>query len=745
MKKFIISIATLSSYFFLAQSAAHLDTLSTKEIKEVSIVKKTIEKKSDRLVYNVGASPISKGTNGFDLLKQTPMLTTTDDKTLKILGKTGTRIYINGKESKMDADAIVDLLKNMPGENIQKIEVITVPSSEFQVNGNEGIINIILKKNPNDGINGNLKIDDKQGYYNSPSASASLNIRKGRLGISTNLNGSYQNRIQEYSLANGNYGGASPYKLTSEGYVRNPAAIFGGYLNTDYAINDSQNLSLSYNFRTRNGKNTSTNFYNELYDLGTNQITQRTKTQNMGGMNNVNHDFNLNYDYTTDENGSKLSIATSYMNYHKEENNINSTLVLDDQKNEIDILGKFAQTTPLKINNYAGQVDYIQKMKKELNFSIGLKYNNTKTESQTTLENLIPPTGLDPNQSNLFTYTEKVLGGYFTAEKNFSEQVSTKAGFRIENTKALGRVLDKNLEIERNNTYFLPYININYNPNSKNNLSYAFSSRVTRPSFWQLNPARIYLTATNYIQNNPFAKAERSYNHELQYMYNSSYYVTASYNLTKDASEQIPLYGIVNATQEKVLSYIRTNYGDKQEFALSFGVQKQLFKGIWNMNNVLILGHNTYKGEVDGDPTDTNNLISFQKKIIDYKANYFQIQLNNNIRLSAKKDWYLGINYFYLSKLQLEVGALKPLQSLDLSLKKIYNNWTFNLNVQDIFATSRNIIDGTDSNGNFNYVDQYGFNRSVSIGVTYSFGNQKLKKINKAEGANEEVRRRTSN
>jgi outer membrane receptor for ferrienterochelin and colicin len=98
------------------------------------------------MVFDVAASPIAKGTTGFDLLKETPMVSSTDNSTLKILGKNASVIYINGRKSNMDPEAVIEMLKNMPSENISKIEVITMPSSEFQVEGNQGIINIILKK-----------------------------------------------------------------------------------------------------------------------------------------------------------------------------------------------------------------------------------------------------------------------------------------------------------------------------------------------------------------------------------------------------------------------------------------------------------------------------------------------------------------------------------------------------------------------------------------------------------------------
>ena len=174
-------------------------------------------------------------------------------------------------------------------------------------------------------------------------------------------------------------------------------------------------------------------------------------------------------------------------------------------------------------------------------------------------------------------------------------------------------------------------------------------------------------------------------------------------------------------------------------------MQKQFFKGIWSANHSLTLGHNIYKGSVDGDPTDTHNLVTFKKNTIDRSANYFQFQMSNNIRLSAKKDWFLGINYFYLSPLQIEIGELRPIQSADISVKKIWNNWTFNLQLRDAFGTNKTKIYGEDGSGNYNTVNQNQYNRQLVFTATYNFGNQKLQKVRKAEGANEDIKNRTGN
>lgn len=200
MKTLILPIFLLAATFSFAQMQ---DSIKAKTIDEVVMTKKVFQKKADRLVFDVASSPIAKGSNVFDLLKETPMISSADDKTLQILGKNAVLIYLNGRKSNMSPDAVIELLKSMPSENIQKIEVITMPSSEFAVEGNQGIVNIVLKKKPTDGLNGNLRMENNQSYYNSQKASVTLNYRKDKLGLSTNFNAGQNNNRQFLSLANG--------------------------------------------------------------------------------------------------------------------------------------------------------------------------------------------------------------------------------------------------------------------------------------------------------------------------------------------------------------------------------------------------------------------------------------------------------------------------------------------------------------------------------------------------------------
>ena len=86
------------------------------------------------------------------------------------------------------------------------------------------------------------------------------------------------------------------------------------------------------------------------------------------------------------------------------------------------------------------------------------------------------------------------------------------------------------------------------------------------------------------------------------------------------------------------------------------------------------------------------------------------------------------------------MGAL---QSLDLSLKKIWKDWTFLLEGSDILGQNKVDIDSRQANGYYNIVKQNQYNTQVTFTATYNFGNQKLKKVRNSQNANDEIRKRT--
>lgn len=760
MKTPILIAAIFFSGLAFAQQKKQ-DTVKTQNIEAVTLKKQVFKKQSDRFVYDVAASPVTKGNTTFDLLKQTPLLSTTDDKALKIAGKNNALIYINGRKTNMDAESLTQFLKNTPAENIQKIEVITVPGSEYQVESSDGIINIILKKKMSDGLNGNMRMANSQNKYNASSASFSANYRKDKLGISANLNGGENIDAQQYVLRNGNNSSSNE----STGNVDDPNKYIGGYLNIDYQLTEKSNLGLTWNTSANKSYNSTVSLFNTIRSLD--QDTQQyninyTNSRNKEDARSYNNSFNLNYELKTDSLGSKLNMNAAYLNYKRFQFTDNKTFYADALGNSLGLAQTIYQNLPQKINNFSGMVDYIQKFKNDFTISIGGNYNKTKTDNDT--KNDTYRDGEAPEFTpNHFIYDENIYGFYLTAEKKFSDKFSGKIGTRYEITNSLGtsdNAAPEYRKIERNYNNLLPYVSLNYAINDKNNISYAFSSRMRRPSFWELNPVRNILTEDNYTQNNPFVKASSTYNQELTYMFKNSYFLILSHSLFKDVITQVPLQrdilkprrdengNIVTdpvtnqpiMDSHKQLRYIRTNFGDKQEMSAMVGVQRTFFNQYLTTNFNIGVQRNINDGSLSVDPTSGDVFPTYENKI---SSTSIVIQTNNTIRLDKKKTWFLGINYFFVDKQQIELGLLKNLMSLDVSLKKNWNDWTFALNLNDVLRTNIVEIEDYQANGNYNYVRNDQFRRGGTFSITYNFGNQKVKKVRNIEGASDAIKSRT--
>ncbi|WP_346983973.1 TonB-dependent receptor [Chryseobacterium sp. POE27] len=753
MKTTILIAAIFFSGLTFAQEKKQ-DTLKTKSIEGVTLTKQVFKKQSDRFVYDVAASPVAKGNTTFDLLKQTPLLSTTDDKTLKIVGKNNALIYINGRKTNMDAESLTQFLKNTPAENIQKIEVITVPGSEYQVESSDGIINIILKKKMSDGTSGNMRMSNTQNKYNASNASFSVNYRKDKLGINANLSGGENINPQSYILRNG----IGNVKNESVGNIDDPNKNLGGYLNIDYQLTEKSNLALSWNSWANKSYNSTIDLYNTLVQPDPDHkgqfLTSHTWTKNKEDARNYNNSVNLNYEIKLDSLGSKFNVNAAYLHYKRFQFSRNNTL------NEgLTPIKTITQDIPQIINNFSGTVDYIQKFKNDFTVSIGGNFNTTKTDNDTknftylfnddgTPENVTPNPKPDFNH---FIYDEKIYGAYLTFEKKFSDKFSGKVGARYEITNSLGtadsptneEAAQQHQSIKRNYNNLLPYLSLNYAINDKNNISYSFSSRMRRPSFWELNPVKNIITQDNYTQNNPFVKASSTYNQELTYMYKNSYFLILNHTYEKDQITQVPLqktYMDKNNMERVRLAYIRTNFGDKQEMSAMLGVQKSLFKQYLTLNFNAGVQHNINNGMLDTDPT-TGEV--FDTYINNRKSTSLIITSNNTVRLDKKKTWFLGVNFFYVDKQQIELGVLKNLMSLDLSIKKNWNDWTFAVNVNDVLRTNVVEIEDYQANGNYNYIRNDQYRRNLTVSITYNFGNQKVKKVRDIESASDAIKNRT--
>lgn len=714
--------------FFLDMSKkknlyCHLKSVA---LEEVVITSKMFHKESDRLVFDVALSPKAKGNNAFSLLKETPLVSNTSGTAFKILGTSDAVIYVNGRKTNMDAEATLEYLKNIPSEQIQKIEVITNPGSEYQVEANEGIINIVLKRQQSDGYNGTIKAENNLGYYYNYGGGLNLNFRRNKFAVNTAVNASSYKERNNYNLSNGN----EDFKNETFGFVSDPNLNFGTQINAEYLLSKRHILGANYKFR-----------YNKSFgsvlsvDNFTNGIPV-SHTSNLENAETHNNLFSLNYEWKTDSKGSKLTASTTLLKYRRLMSNTNESTPLNG--------GSYIalkQSAPHYITNMGGLLDYKQQFNDQFSFLTGGSIAFTNTDNDTRQEDLTENGYvLNTALSNHFQYKEQIIGGYAAMESDFGEKITVKLGLRLEVTQSDGVVIGKENEIKRKYSNLLPYAGFNYNFNKENSISYSFSSRVKRPTFWELNPSRKYFTPSNYIQNNPFVLPSKYYNQELMYMLHNEYFATLQYKIVNDAFGQIPMQGVmiddVTKEETRFLRYIRTNYGSEKELSLAIGMNKSWFDGFWSTNYLINCDFDSYSGTVTKDPTYfpvkgiTEVLFPYT---VDNSNSSLFLQFNNTLRLSKNKNWFLGIDYWYMSPKQIELGRLGSQQNLSLSVRKVWESWTILLEAEDIFHTQIEKIYGIQADGYYNNITSDEYNNQFTLKITYNFGNKKLKKAREVD------------
>ena len=487
---------------------------NSKQLNEVVITvkKKLIEKKSDRLIYNVQNSVFSNGVSGDELLKNIPRIDPTSDG-LKIIGKSNVQVMINDKIMNISGDDLKNYLKTLRSENIEKIEVITNPSARYDASGNSGLINIKLKKKTNLGFDGNI-------------SSTFIQRTKPSINNSLNLNYSTEKLILNYNIFYGNENRQSNYKndyfFTNETRksIENTERINKGLshnFNLDYEILKGSNLGFYFNYGDWNNdsnRDSNVRFYDNLNTIYRSQNLPALTKSNYKGIS-----FSPYFDVKIDTLGSKLKLYYNYNNnkrytsslFNSENYNGNFINLISSNQNKNNIDNNFI------INAFGTDIETTIFNSK---IEIGAKYTNFKNDNDLKFYDSTSGSDiLDSNISNFFRYEENLFATYLNFSRNLNEKIYLTAGIRYEYTNVEGKLVTQNTTNKNNYGNLFPNISVSYDPNDNNSYSLSYNKRISRPSLYDLNPFRIYRDANNFEVGNPNLLPNITDNIELGYVY----------------------------------------------------------------------------------------------------------------------------------------------------------------------------------------------------------------------------------
>src|SRR6218665_82594 len=121
----------------------------------VTARKPLMQQEDDKTI--VDPEPIANtSTSAYEIMEKIPGLFVDQDGNIYLSNSTPATIYINGREQKMSTADIAAILKSLPPNSIEKVEILRTPSAKYDASGSGGVVNVILKKGVKIGLTGNL-------------------------------------------------------------------------------------------------------------------------------------------------------------------------------------------------------------------------------------------------------------------------------------------------------------------------------------------------------------------------------------------------------------------------------------------------------------------------------------------------------------------------------------------------------------------------------------------------------------
>ena len=666
---------------------------ATKQLKQVTISSKApvLERKVDRLIYNLNNTISANGASLFEALQAAPLLTVSDGG-VSMVGKGSMAVMVNEKIIYLSGTDLANYLKTLRAENVEKIEIITTPPSKYEAQGSGGLVNIVLKKNQSLGWKGSVGSTYYQNARSSYNNSLALFYRSKKVSGSFTFNQSNFRSVITESI---DIIGQANKTMSNEQRLGNSPNLQTS-LSLDYELNKRNNLGFIYNI----SDNKSTTSFSNTYSFVTgNSLDSVLKTTGEIARPLFTKTLNLYHDLKLDSNGQKLNNSINFFS-NKPEMNSDFISVSDN------VYAAVRTNSLSKYRIWSAQSDLTLPYK-WAKIETGVKFATYNNGASLTYANIIGNAAqLDKTRSNDFDYTESNLAAYYGMESEFSEKWTAKAGLRYEYTIMDG--YSPTLDQRNQNKYgaLFPTAYLVYKADADNTISVNYARRINRPRLNQLNPFIYYTNIYTSITGNPLLLPSYSDNFELNYLYKGMLSLTAFTQHTSDAiSSLITIDG-------PLLAYSTGNFLTTDNLGAYASFNKTLFK-CWENNTSASIFYSSSKSNISEIPTQNGFSAS--------------INFNNSFKISNGLSFYLNYtqnlpsttgNVYSYAQRNFRTGARLKLLKNNLIISPSYllgSVTKFDIHYSDFVQTQK-----TDYNYN-----------TFNFNVTYLFGRSKVSGNNK--------------
>lgn len=672
----------------LVTGDARIDSLY-RNLPEVMIVgeRPVVKASAGKLEYDmprmIQNRPID---NVYEALKELPGVTEQDGKLT--LGMQGVTVVLDGKVTNMSTEQLYALLKSMPADRIERVEVMYNAPARYQVRG--AMLNVRLRHRIGDPgvLQGELYGKYNQEHEASFEERTSLLYNGNKFSVDLlyahthgNSFSTTDKEARHWQQADG-----STHLIQNYEVMRDRSHDHNFRLGTDYQLAENHTLSFVYN-------GTYTTSHTRQHTTGTQ--TAESLTDQTSWLHNGRLDYQTPI-------GLKAGLEFTWYNA-PDKQWLHSRM----EEQQLDFYTEAGQ----RINAWKFFLAQEHTLKNGWGLNYGTVYTTTIDNSfQTYYDNEEKET--TPDKSALpdnikSRRREQTLNIYAGFSKSFGQQLMTDFSLAIERYKT--PVWDE--------WDVYPVLNLTYLPADGHILQLNFSSDKSYPGYWAVQDVVSYLGGGySEIQGNPLLKPAIDYTTSLSYILESKYVFTTWFTHTKDRTLQT----LYQSPDELLELYKYQNFDFEQQAGLQASIPFKI--GKWYNSRLTLIG--LWMRQKDSDfydlPFDRNRLLGIA-------------MLNNTFTLSRKPDLSLTVDGRLQGRAIQGIYDIPTCGNLSATLRYSFMNGNAILTAwcRDIFQTS---MPCPQIRYDRQWVtNNYSSFRSVGLSFTWKFGGYKEKKREKVD------------
>jgi len=695
------------------------------QLQSVTVTAKTpiIENKIDKTVYNTANDLTAQNGVALDVLKKVPMVSVDIDGNVELQGSGSVRFLINGKPSSIFGASLADALQSIPASQIKSVEVITSPGAKYDASGTGGIINIVLKDNKFQGMNGSVNVSAGTRLENG---SVNLNVKKGNFGVGVFFSGNKQfNTVTKSSLDRLSYNNTRDTinRFFQDGSNPTKRGSYQTGINLNLSITPKDEVTATFGYNHFNNNGSGVTNQNQQYLLASSGLLLSNIQSTRNSVSNFNAnstDISLAYKKSFKKGGHELDFLynSSFGN-----NTVRTSQTSAYLNGNYPTTG-LQSSNPGKENETELSVNYTLPVSKKLTIESGVKMNiddlnnNVVTDTLTTNGSYIN----NANQTYGFNYKRNVYSAYLSASFSlFKDFITGKTGLRYERT---GKVADfSGAEIAGYNT-FAPSFTLQHKLDDSQSIKLSYTYRIERPDYGDLNPFYNISDPHNMSTGNPLLKPEIGNNFELGYSKNfkngANIYFAGYFRRNTDDMQQLTTYYDVLTIND--IDYSAVSLTQRFNLGTQTSIGASLFASV-PITKKLNLRTNIQAGNRDNVSPGLASVSAFAYRT-NLNASY---ELRNNLLAEVFGNY---------NSSQKNLRSTRPsVFNYSIAIRKQFLNKNASIGLTGVNPFNRNLTQRQTSFGpNFDQTSlRFVPVRSFGLTLSYKFGKLQFKKDSKED------------